>query len=627
MGSVYRKTVTRRMPADAEIIVRKGQRYARYKDGKGRSKTVPVTTGKDGSDRIATPSGTFIAKYRDGSGVVQEVSTGCRDEQAARAVLADLERRAELVKAGVMTSAEDAIANFQATPLSDHFDAYRDYLRARQTSKMRLANMSRQFSRVCSDCGFKRLSDLDGAELTAWLLDREKQGMSAATRNGYRETFVMFANWCCSGTKPRMIGNPFTSVPKANVKTDRRRQRRALTEDELQRLIAVAAARPLAEYGRETVGRDAEAAGGRKKRSNWTYAELTLEGLPSALERARQRLQDNPNLVEKLERLGQERALVLKTLVLTGLRKGELASLTVGQLELDGAMPFAVLDAADEKNGEGNSIPLRADLAGELMVWLAEKLSWTRTESLRTGKPVPTALPAATPLFDVPAGLVRILDRDLKAAGIPKRDERGRTVDVHALRHSFGTLLSKGGVAPRTAQAAMRHSAIDLTMSVYTDPKLLDVHGALNALPALPLNQPLQTEPVAVSATGTDGNRQNLVAPAVAPTPYNPSHLESFPVTLACFDAVTEQRTGNAENPKNLSEKASLAVFASEALEVGMTGFEPATSTSRSNLKNRQNRVKNSVFVDFTSQRLDCKSLHRFSRVSVCFGCQRVEVW
>ncbi len=33
----------------------------------------------------------------------------------------------------------------------------------------------------------------------------------------------------------------------------------------------------------------------------------------------------------------------------------------------------------------------------------------------------------------------------------------------------------------------MRHSSIDLTMSVYTDPKLLDVAGALRALPALPL--------------------------------------------------------------------------------------------------------------------------------------------
>ena len=74
------------------------------------------------------------------------------------------------------------------------------------------------------------------------------------------------------------------------------------------------------------------------------------------------------------------------------------------------------------------------------------------------------------------------LDR-VKLAGqwiIDKRDERGRTVDVHAIRHTFGTLLSKGGVTPRTAQAAMRHSTIDLTMNVYTDPKLLDVAGAWN---------------------------------------------------------------------------------------------------------------------------------------------------
>lgn len=65
-----------------------------------------------------------------------------------------------------------------------------------------------------------------------------------------------------------------------------------------------------------------------------------------------------------------------------------------------------------------------------------------------------------------------------------KRDGRGGTLDVHALRTTFGTMLSKGGVAPRTAQAAMRHSDIRLTMGVYTDPKLLDVRGALDALPA-----------------------------------------------------------------------------------------------------------------------------------------------
>src|SRR5262245_54920101 len=136
--------------------------------------------------------------------------------------------------------------------------------------------------------------------------------------------------------------------------------------------------------------------------------------------------------------------------------------------------------------------------------------------------PIPETLPAATPLFRIPAGLVRILDRDLKSAGIAKRDERGRTIDVHALRTTFGTLLSKGGVAPRTAQAAMRHSDIRLTMSVYTDPKLLDVRGALDVLPELPLREGWEV----ARATGTAGpvdaalpTLVRTVALTVAPTP------------------------------------------------------------------------------------------------------------
>ena len=105
----------------------------------------------------------------------------------------------------------------------------------------------------------------------------------------------------------------------------------------------------------------------------------------------------------------------------------------------------------------------------------------------------------------MPAGLVRILDRDLKLAGIPKTDSRGWTVDVHGLRHTFGTLLSRGNVAPRVAQAAMRHSTIDLTMNVYTDPKLLDVAGALERLPKLPLQADRQRHATGCAMTGTSG--------------------------------------------------------------------------------------------------------------------------
>eukprot|EP01034_Spumella_vulgaris_P014869 gene14869-18999_t len=49
----------------------------------------------------------------------------------------------------------------------------------------------------------------------------------------------------------------------------------------------------------------------------------------------------------------------------------------------------------------------------------------------------------------VPA--VSELHKDLIAAGIPAVDERGRRLDVHALRTTYGTMLSASGVSPRVA--------------------------------------------------------------------------------------------------------------------------------------------------------------------------------
>ena len=313
-----------------------------------------------------------------------------------------------------------------------------------------------------------------------WLAARKTEGMGAGNRNEYRQELVGFGNWCVENR--RLLGNPFAGVAKADAKADTRRKRRALTEAELTRLLDVARRRPLLDA--------------------MTIRRGKRQGSAAAALREDTR--------RRLERLGWERVLIYKTLVLTGLRKGELASITVGQVDLGAALPFLMLEAADEKNREGSTIPLRADLAADLRGWLADKNAALR-EAAREAPAVRfdskhqkgskrhqgdstrpegqsclqwTGLPADTPLFTVPAGLVRILDRDLRLAGIPKVDERGRTVDVHALRHTFGTLLSVAGVKPRTAQAAMRHSTIDLTMNVYTDPKLLDVAGAMESLPA-----------------------------------------------------------------------------------------------------------------------------------------------
>ena len=93
---------------------------------------------------------------------------------------------------------------------------------------------------------------------------------------------------------------------------------------------------------------------------------------------------------------------------------------------------------------------------------------------------------------------IHIFDADIQAAGIPKFDQRSRVVDIHALRHTFGTHLSAAGVHPRTAMAAMRHSRIELTMNLYTDPVLLDVAGAVEALPSFAGKR----EPAGSSAAG-----------------------------------------------------------------------------------------------------------------------------
>ena len=65
------------------------------------------------------------------------------------------------------------------------------------------------------------------------------------------------------------------------------------------------------------------------------------------------------------------------------------------------------------------------------------------------------------------------------------------------------------------AQATMQHADINLTMNVYTDPRLLDVRGAMDTLPTLPLDGNRSPMGNAVAATGTDD--ASPLAPPLAP--------------------------------------------------------------------------------------------------------------
>jgi integrase len=533
MGTVFKKTVTRSLPENATIKTKRRratrvelrknphsatvvESVATWPDRTGKKRSGIVFESANGSKRVKTKSETYYAKYRDGDEIVRTVATGCRDKQAASAKLAELERTGEKIRAGVITTDDCRVAESLRTPLPEHLAVYRQSMQAAGTSERHIKDTMRLAGRIMSDCSFQLLRDVNGEAVESWLVTNQNSNMGARTRNSYLQAINGFLNWCVQSG--RIHSNPLKRVKRADELIDTRRQRRALDESDLRRLLFVARWRPIAELGRKTERKTAdELPENNQSRRTWRKAPLTWDTLESAIERGRQSMKSNPEYLATLDRRGWERSLIYKIAVLTGLRRGEIQSLTLGHLQLSGPMPCLNMQAQDTKNGEAVSIPIRGDVLDDLQLCLASKQqAVTGVVSLKMQAQLPE-----TPLFDnVPRQLVKTLDRNIAVAGIAKRDDRGRVVDFHALRHSFGTMLSTSGVAPRTAQQAMRHSRIELTMGVYTAPRLLDVAGAFDMLPTLPIFGPKPTERERQKATGTDPINLS-VAPMVAPAGCN----------------------------------------------------------------------------------------------------------
>jgi hypothetical protein len=124
----------------------------------------------------------------------------------------------------------------------------------------------------------------------------------------------------------------------------------------------------------------------------------------------------------------------------------------------------------------------------------------------------------------------------------------------------------------------MRHSTIDLTMNVYTDPKLLDVHGALDALPALPLDREHERTSVAWKATGTDDSQ---LAPPLAPTSGDSCQIRSIGGKAVTVAADWTDPPRVAATSCAVKEKNPLTTLVTGSREVERKGVEPSTSALR----------------------------------------------
>ncbi len=77
---------------------------------------------------------------------------------------------------------------------------------------------------------------------------------------------------------------------------------------------------------------------------------------------------------------------------------------------------------------------------------------------------------------------MRIFDRVLARAGIARVDHGGEKLDIHALRHTFGSRLARNGEGLVQVQRLMGHSDPKLTAQVYTHLGVEDLRGAIERM-------------------------------------------------------------------------------------------------------------------------------------------------
>jgi integrase len=150
---------------------------------------------------------------------------------------------------------------------------------------------------------------------------------------------------------------------------------------------------------------------------------------------------------ERVGMTGPARALCYRLAVATGLRYAEISTITTGSFDWKAAS--VTVAACCTKNGHTANLPLQDDLVGDLASFVAE-------------------LPPGSVIFPVPTGKgAKMLRYDLKAAGIPYRDESGLVFDFHSLRCQMATLADAAGVSPDDQLARVGRAVLGVLVDVH----------------------------------------------------------------------------------------------------------------------------------------------------------------
>ncbi|MCL2305651.1 MAG: tyrosine-type recombinase/integrase [Planctomycetaceae bacterium] len=397
---------------------------------KSSLKTDPKT-GK----KIKTESKKWWAQYRDSQGTLKRIPLAV-NKSVAQQMLADIVARLEREKAGIV----DPTVEEMKRPIAQHLTDFEKHQKSRNNTPVYIRELVTKIRRFIKHCRWRNVSQIKASDVENYLLDlREKEGLSIQTSNHYLRAIKTFVLWLISNH--RLNHNPLSSVKKLNVRTDRRHDRRALSEMELARLIDVAENGPPA------------------------------AGL-----------------------LGPDRAMLYTLAAYTGFRKAELGSLTLRSFCLDKEPCTVTIQAGYSKHRREDVQIMHPALVIRFKEWVARK---------KIG-PDDILFPISQKTCGTERSVSRVIEFDLDAARtfwiaeseteeeekrretsdfLRHKNSAGKYADFHCLRHTFITNLVRAKVSPKAAQTLARHSDISLTMNVYTHISEEEQIEAINSLP------------------------------------------------------------------------------------------------------------------------------------------------
>jgi len=223
-----------------------------------------------------------------------------------------------------------------------------------------------------------------------------------------------------------------------------------------------------------------------------------------------------------------KRAMAYYVVANMGLRRGDGDGLTWGDLFLDTPIPYWISRAHIAKVKKQVEVPLLPDVCQALLA--IRPSDWKPND-----KVFPDKLPS-----------MWWFNKDLKAAGIDRLNAKGEVFDMHALRTTFGTHVSRN-MAFAAAKKVIRHTYDNMTADNYFKPSTADLGSDFAKVPALGSmekwiqkwtkniglhghdasltvkndlkpdgNQPIdfQKHSPELSATGTDGPHPQIGCPA-----------------------------------------------------------------------------------------------------------------